>query len=93
MNFLLWKNVSFSLNNAFVLINCDENQEDNIIEDLEKIRDVEYVEKTMGAYGIVVKVNAENNNKLKDVIKNKIKEIKNIHHTLTLMELLRVDGL
>ena len=71
------------------MINCDVNQEDNIIKNLEKVRDVEYVERTMGPYDIVVKLKAENSNKLKDIIKNKIKDIKNIHHTLTLMELLR----
>ena len=59
------------MNNAFILINCDENYEEDTITKLKKIRNVEYVQKTMGAYDLVVKLKAENNDRLKDTIKEK----------------------
>ena len=77
------------MTNAFVLINCDEDHEENIVSNLRKIKNVEYVQKTIGAYDLVIKVNAENASKLKETIKNKIKEIQDIHHTLTLVEPVR----
>ena len=75
------------MKNAFVLISCELNEEIKIIEKLQKIKNVEYVQRTLGAYDIVVKLNATNGNKLKETIKNKIKEIKNIQFMLTLTEL------
>jgi len=76
------------LHNAFVLINCELNEESRVIEKLKKVRNVEYIQRTLGAYDIVVKLKPENNNKLKETIKDKIKEIKNIQYTLTLLELI-----
>ena len=77
------------MKNAFVLINCEEHQKEDIITKLKKIKNVEYVQKTIGAYDLIVKLNGENSSKLKDIIKNKIKRIQNIHHTLTLTELMK----
>lgn len=75
------------MKNAFVLISCELDEEIKIIEKLEKIKNVEYVQRTLGAYDIVVKLSANNSNKLKETIKNKIREIKNIQFMLTLTEL------
>ena len=75
------------MKNAFVLISCELDEEIKIIEKLEKIKNVEYVQRTLGAYDIVVKLSANNGNKLKETIKNKIREIKNIQFMLTLTEL------
>ena len=75
------------MRNAFVFISCESNDECTIIEKIKKIKNVEYIQRTFGAYDIVVKLNATDSSKLKETIKNKIKEIKNIRYTLTLTEL------
>lgn len=87
MCFLFYKTIIWLLKNAFVLISCELNEEIKIIEKLEKIKNVEYVQRTLGAYDIVVKLSATNSNKLKETVKNKIREVKNIQFMLTLTEL------
>ena len=79
-----------TLSNAFVLATCDKSQEDNVIERLEKIDSIEYVQRTIGAYNLVIKLNEQNNNRLQDIIMNEIKEIKDINYSLSLMEMPRI---
>lgn len=78
-----------SMSNAFVLINCERNQKEYVLENLEKIKNVEYVDITMGAYDMVVKLKGENENVLRETIMNKIKSVKKINHTIALMNPLR----
>ena len=74
---------------AFVLINCDLGAEDEIIQNLKGLYNVIEVAGTFGAYDIIVKVEAENNEQLRETIAWRIRKMSKIRSTLTLM---KVEG-
>ncbi|MFP6577493.1 MAG: Lrp/AsnC ligand binding domain-containing protein [Candidatus Nitrosopelagicus sp.] len=74
---------------AFVLINCDLGAEDEIIQNLKGLDNVIEVAGTFGAYDIIVKVEAENNEQLRETIAWRIRKMSKIRSTLTLM---KVEG-
>ena len=74
---------------AFVLINCDLGAEDEIIQNLKGLDNVIEVAGTFGAYDIIVKVEAENNEQLRETIAWRIRKMSKTRSTLTLM---KVEG-
>ncbi len=70
---------------AFVLINCELGSEDKIIESIKEISGVIEVVGTYGAYDMIVKVETDNVEKLRETITWKIRKIDKIRSTLTLM--------
>ena len=74
---------------AFVLINCDLGAEDEIIRNIKGLDNVIEVTGTFGAYDIIAKVEAENNEQLRETITWRIRKMSKIRSTLTLM---KVEG-
>ena len=74
---------------AFVLINCDLGAEDEIIQNLKGLDNVIEVAGIFGAYDIIAKVEAENNEQLRETIAWRIRKMSKIRSTLTLM---KVEG-
>jgi DNA-binding Lrp family transcriptional regulator len=74
---------------AFVLINCDLGAEDEIIRNLKGLDNVIEVAGIFGAYDIIAKVEAENNEVLRETITLKIRKMSKIRSSLTLM---KVEG-
>ena len=72
---------------AFVLINCELDKEDDIIESLKHTDTVKEVHETFGAYDVVAKVEHSEKNKLREVITWGIRNIENVKSTLTLMRI------
>ena len=70
---------------AYVLINCDMGSEEDVISHLKTIDGVKQVNGTFGAYDIIVKIESEDVDKLRDKITWKIRKIERIRSTLTLM--------
>lgn len=70
---------------AFILINCELGSEEKIIESLKQIAGVVEVVGTYGAYDMIVKLNTDNVEKLRETITWKIRKIDKIRSTLTLM--------
>lgn len=70
---------------AFVLINTDTGSEDGVSGELSKIEEVKEIYGVYGVYDLVVKVEAENLQQLKDVISNKIRSLDNVRSTLTMI--------
>ena len=70
---------------AYVLINCDMGSEEDVISHLKTIDGVKEVHGTFGAYDIIVKIESEDVDKLRDKITWKIRKIERIRSTLTLM--------
>ena len=70
---------------AFVLINCEFNSEKNIMQQLKSIDNVKEVYGTFGAYDILVKIESDNVEKIRDTITQKIRKVEKISSTLTLM--------
>ena len=71
---------------AYVLINCDLGSEDKIISDLRKLEHIKDVVGTFGAYDIVVKIEAETSEQLREAVTWKIRKMDKVRSTLTLME-------
>ena len=70
---------------AYVLINCDLGYEEQIIEELKHISDVREVRGTFGAYDILAKVESDQISTLRETIMWKIRKIRRVRSTLTLM--------
>ena len=70
---------------AYVLINCDLGAEEDVISDLKTIDGVKEVHGTFGAYDIIVEIESDNKENLRDAITWKIRKIERIRSTLTLM--------
>ena len=70
---------------AFVLINAEMGSEDEVLRELRKMENVKEAFMAYGAYDIVVKVEAETADKLKEVIAQKVRSVKKIRSTLTMI--------
>lgn len=71
---------------AYVLIKSELGAEEKIKEDLEKIEQVKKVERTFGDYDMVVKMESEHVEKIRETIAWNIKKLDKIRSTLTLIE-------
>ena len=69
---------------SFILLNCKNNQEKNIIENLREIPEVKEIQCVTGPYDILVKVEAGTVEKLHEAITWKIRKIKNVRSTYAL---------
>ena len=72
---------------AYVLINCNLGYEEQTIEELKHISDVKEAHGTFGAYDIVAKLESANVKNLRDTITWKIRKLKRVMSTLTLMSI------
>ena len=70
---------------AYVMISCENSFEQQVIEQLKKIRGVEEILGTYGNYDIVAKVESLSIEDLRETIIMKIRRIKHICCTTTLM--------
>ncbi len=73
------------MNKAFVLINTDMGSEDEVSRALMEIEEVKEVYGVYGVYDLVVRVEAESMKLLKDAIGSKIRRLKNVRSTLTMI--------
>jgi len=70
---------------AYVLINCFIGSEESVISQLKEIDSVKEVHGTFGAYDVLVVVEADTVESLRDTIIWKIRKIEKIRSTLTMM--------
>ncbi len=70
---------------AYVLISSDLGSEENIIKEIGGIADVKEVEGTYGVYDMIVKVESNSMEALKNTITWKIRKIPQVRSTITLM--------
>jgi len=73
------------LNTAFVLINTDLGLEDDVSKALKDIPEVKEVYGVYGVYDLVVRLEADNMQELKDAIGSKIRRLNGVRSTLTMM--------
>lgn len=69
---------------VLVLITCDYGEEERIINELSKIKEIKTLSKIEGPYNILIKIDGENIDKIKEIVTGEIKTIDKIRHTLTL---------
>ena len=70
---------------AVVLVNTDLNSQDRVMESLKLVEGVEEAHALYGVYDLLLKIKAASIDKLKDVIKFRIKQINGVTSSLTLM--------
>ena len=71
---------------AFVVIKCDLGSEQQVAEQLVRIEQVLKVERIFGDYDLVVKMESEHIEKIREIISWNIKKIDKIRSTLTLVK-------
>lgn len=69
---------------AFVLINTELGAENELLKQLKAMEHIKYVYVLYGAYDLVVKIEAADNETLKKTISNNIRQLKNVRSTLTM---------
>jgi DNA-binding Lrp family transcriptional regulator len=72
------------MNKAFVLINADLGSEAELIAELRKLEGVIGAFIVYGVYDVLVEIEAESDQKAKELILSKIRTLKHIRSTLTL---------
>jgi len=68
-----------------VLVNCELGYEEQIIKELKSLSSVKEVNGTFGAYDILVKVESDLYETLKETITWKIRNLDHVRSTMTLM--------
>jgi len=71
---------------AYILIKSDLGAEQKVIEELKKLEQVSRTDRTFGDYDIVVKMESEHIEKIRETISWNIKKIDKIRSTLTLVK-------
>jgi len=70
---------------AHILVKCNDSENDMVLEGIKSIREVKEVQKTFGAYNVVIRLEAESVSKIKETISNNIRNKHGILSTLTLV--------
>ena len=70
---------------AFVLINVETGAEDSVLKQVKKIGMVEESYVSYGVYDLIVRVRADSMEELKDTVSHKIRAIKEVRSSLTLI--------
>jgi len=76
---------NYAMTTAYVLINCDLGFDTEIIDEIKQLEEVKEVHGVFGAYDIIVKLESDNVDNLRDVITWKIRKLNRVRSTLTLM--------
>ena len=70
---------------AYVLVNCDLGFDTEIIDEIKQLEDVKETHGVFGTYDILVKLESDNVENLRDIITWKIRKLNRVRSTLTLM--------
>ena len=70
---------------AYVMINCEMGYELPVVEELKTITGIIEIERTVGNYDIIAKIEVESVESLRDVIAFKIRRVGGVLSTTTLM--------
>ncbi len=75
----------YGMEHAYLLINCDQNKDDDVLEKLKLISGIIEVTKVFGAYDLIAKIQASNTYELKQKIMPIVKNVIDIRSALTLV--------
>ncbi|MGY5139890.1 MAG: Lrp/AsnC ligand binding domain-containing protein [Candidatus Nitrosopumilus sp. Bin_571-38] len=74
------------MTDAYVMLNCDLGAESAIIEQLKEIEQVVDVFETIGTHDMMVKLQADNFETIRDIVSRNIQKLKNVRSTATLIK-------
>lgn len=69
---------------AYILISCDPEDTEEIVLALRNINEISEAKMVEGPYDIIAKLEANDSEKVKEIISTQLKKIIKIKHTLTL---------
>ena len=70
---------------AIILINAELGSEKDLMNELKNIEHVTEIHEVYGVYDVVVKIESDSMDKLKDTASRKIRGLKNVRSTLTMI--------
>ena len=74
------------MTDAYVMLNCELGAESTIIEQLKELEQVVDVFETIGTHDMIVKLQAENFEKVREIVSWNIQKLKNVRATSTLIK-------
>ncbi|AFS82539.1 Lrp/AsnC ligand binding domain-containing protein [Candidatus Nitrosopumilus sediminis] len=74
------------MTDAYVMLNCELGAEAEIIDQLKEIEQVVDVFETIGTHDMMVKLQAENFEKIREIISWNIQKLKKVRSTATLIK-------
>lgn len=74
------------MTDAYVMLNCDLGAEEDIIEKLKEIEQVQDVFETIGTHDMLVKLQAENFEKIREIVSWNIQKLDKVRSTATLIK-------
>lgn len=69
---------------TFILINCDTGSEDKVVDELSKIDRISEIQKIIGVYDVIAKLEADSDSEIKNMIASKIQKINPVNSVVTL---------
>lgn len=74
------------MTDAYVMLNCDLGAEEAIIEKLKELEQVTDVFETIGTHDMLVKLQAENFEKIREIVSWNIQKLDKVRSTATLIK-------
>lgn len=74
------------MTDAYVMLNCELGAEVAIIEQLKELEQVVDIFETIGTHDMMVKLQAENFEKIREIVSWNIQKLKNVRATSTLIK-------
>jgi DNA-binding Lrp family transcriptional regulator len=72
---------------AYVLFNVESGSEDSVLKQVKSLGNVEESYISYGVYDLVIRIKADTMELLKDLVTHKIRTIKQVRSTLTLIQM------
>ncbi len=70
---------------AYVLINTEPKYMEQVVKTLEKLDSVEEIFPVYGVYDVVAKIQADSMDKLKEIVTWKVRSLKEVRSTITML--------
>jgi DNA-binding Lrp family transcriptional regulator len=70
---------------AFVLLNTELGMESKIIEALNGVDEITSIHSLYGIYDLIIEMEADSMDKIKEVVFNKVRRLDNVKSTITLL--------
>jgi len=74
------------MTDAYVMLNCELGAEEGIIEKLKELEEVTDVFETIGTHDMLVKLQADNFEKIREIVSRNIQKIDKVRSTSTLIK-------
>ncbi|MBI1829492.1 MAG: Lrp/AsnC ligand binding domain-containing protein [Thaumarchaeota archaeon] len=73
------------MSESYVAIHCDVGHELDVIHNLKKVSKINEIQGVLGLYDVICKVEADNTQELENIIITKIRKIRHVQTTMSLL--------